>query len=251
MPENIKSSKTTCAKCAEGTELDFDFTMAFQPIVNIKTETVFGYEALVRGLNNEPAYEIIAKVDDDNRYAFDQTCRIKAISLAAKLNLDCMLSINFLPGAIYKPERCIRTTLETAKEHSFPTENIIFEFIESEKIIDPSHTKAIVNYYRKLGFKTAVDDFGAAHSNLDLLVEFQTNIVKLDMALIRGINEDPIRQTIVKHTLAMFKELNITNIAEGIETQEEADWLRKAGVELMQGYFFAKPGFEHLPSVTF
>ncbi len=126
----------SCNSCADKNSLDFDFTMAFQPIINCKTKQIFGYEALVRGLNNESAYSVISKVTDDNLYLFDQLCRVKAIALASKLNLDSMLSINFLPKAVYKPDRCIRTTLEAAQKYGFSTEKIIFEFTEVEKIED-------------------------------------------------------------------------------------------------------------------
>jgi EAL domain-containing protein (putative c-di-GMP-specific phosphodiesterase class I) len=127
-------ARSVCDNCHEAGDLDFDFTMAFQPIVNCKTQSIFGYEALVRGLNNESAYSIISKVNDDNRYLFDQLCRVKAIALAAKLNIKSMLSINFLPNAIYNFERCIRTTLEAAKKYNFPSERIMFEFTEVEKL---------------------------------------------------------------------------------------------------------------------
>ena len=71
------------------------------------------------------------------------------------------------------------------------------------------------------------------------------------MALIRDINNDKKRQLIVTHCLNMFRDLNITALAEGIETVEEYKWLKNAGVELMQGYLFAKPSFENLPEVNF
>jgi len=242
--------KVSCSNCADSSELDFDFTMAFQPIINCQSSTIYGYEALVRGLNNESAYSIISQVNDDNRYTFDQLCRIKAIALASKLGINTMLSINFLPNAIYKPERCIRTTLEAAKKYNFPIKNIMFEFTEVEKVEDTAHIKRVVDYYQSLGFKTATDDFGAGYSGLNLLADFQTDIIKLDMALIRDINSDKKRQLIVTHCLNMFRDLNITALAEGIETVEEYVWLKHAGVELMQGYLFAKPGFECLPNVN-
>jgi EAL domain-containing protein (putative c-di-GMP-specific phosphodiesterase class I) len=69
------------------------------------------------------------------------------------------------------------------------------------------------------------------------------------MALIRNIHQEKARQSIIKNCLVMFRELNITPLAEGIETIEEMKWLKDAGVELMQGYLFAKPGFESLPQV--
>lgn len=243
--------ETSCSNCASDDKLGFDFTMAFQPIVNLNTRQIFGYEALVRGLNNESAYSIISQVNDDNRYAFDQNCRVKAIALASKLGLDSMLSINFLPNAIYQPERCIRTTFAAAKQYGFPTERIMFEFTETEKIEDSAHIKRIVEYYRALGFMTAIDDFGAGYAGLGLLANFQTNIIKLDMALIRNVDQDKVRQSIVKNTLNMLRELNITCLAEGIETEGEMTWLKDIGIELMQGYLFAKPGFECLPEVEF
>lgn len=238
-----------CQSCTEDNNLDFDFTMAFQPIINCSNETIYGYEALVRGINNESAYSVISRVNDSNRYLFDQLCRVKAISLASKLNITSMLSINFLPNAVYVPERCIRTTFEAAKQYDFPTERIMFEFTEVEKIADTEHVKRIVDYYQSLGFKTAVDDFGSGYSGLNLLADFQTDIIKLDMALIRHIDSNKVRQAIIKNCITMFDELNITTLAEGIETYEEYAWLRDAGIELMQGYYFAKPGFESLPEI--
>ncbi|GAA62490.1 hypothetical protein P20311_0263 [Pseudoalteromonas sp. BSi20311] len=243
--------KVSCSNCADSSELDFDFTMAFQPIISCQNNTIYGYEALVRGLNNESAFSIISQVNDDNRYTFDQLCRIKAIALASKLGINTMLSINFLPNAIYKPERCIRTTLEAAKKYNFPTTNIMFEFTEVEKIEDSSHVERVVSYYQELGFKTATDDFGSGYSGLNLLADFQTDIIKLDMALIRDIDKDTKRQTIVRNCLNMFKELNVMALAEGIETVDEYHWLKNAGIDLMQGYLFAKPGFECLPDVNF
>ncbi|EKO3963402.1 EAL domain-containing protein [Vibrio fluvialis] len=243
--------RIVCQQCAAERALDFDFTMAFQPIIDCQAQRVFGYEALVRGLHNEPAPVVIAQVTEENRYLFDQQCRIKAISLAAKLGIDGILSINFLPNAVYQPERCIRTTLEAANTYQFPTQNIMFEFTEGEQISDSRHIKRIIEYYQSLGFRTAIDDFGAGYSGLNLLADFQTNIVKLDMALIRSIDSDFARQAIVRHCLAMFAELNITPLAEGIETLAEYQWLKEAGISLMQGYLFAKPGFECLPAVNF
>lgn len=243
--------QSSCGNCADRGSLDFDFTMAFQPIINCQTKTIFGYEALVRGLNNKSAYSIISKVNDDNRYLFDQLCRVKAISLASKLKLDSMLSINFLPKAIYQPERCIRTTIQAAKEYNFPIDKIMFEFTEVEKIDDSHFVKNIVEYYKKLGFKTAIDDFGSGYAGLGLLADFQTDIIKLDMELIRNIDKDITRQYIIKNCLNLFRDLNIIPLAEGIETQAEMNWLRESGIELMQGYFFAKPEFESLPQVDF
>lgn len=247
----IVYDRFSCNNCSDKSSLDFDFTMAFQPIINCQANEIFGYEALVRGLNNESAFSILSKLNDENRYLFDQLCRVKAIALASKLKLDSMLSINFLSKAIYKPERCIRTTLEAAKIYNFPTEHIMFEFTESEKIEDTSFVKEIIECYKSMGFKTAIDDFGSGYSGLGLLADFQTNIVKFDIELIRNIDRDKSRQFIIKNCLNLFHDLNVTPLAEGIETKEEMAWLQDAGIELMQGFLFAKPLFEKLPQVDF
>lgn len=239
----------SCKQCLEKSILDFDFSMAFQPIVDIRNRCLFGYEALVRGVNNESAASVLGQVNESNRYRFDQKCRVKAITLASQLNLDCILSINFLPNAVYRPELCIRTTLEAAKTHNFPIENILFEFTEGEKIEDSDHVKNVVGHYQDIGFKTATDDFGSGFSGLNLLADFQTDIIKFDMDLIRNIHLDPVRQAIIRHCVSLCLELNIRPLAEGIECKEELAILQKLGVELIQGYYFAEPGFECLPEV--
>lgn len=236
-----------CSKCRENSALEFAISMAFQPIVDAKTLQTFGYEALVRGVNGEGAGQVLAQVDDENRYQFDQQCRVKAIEWASKLGLQSILSINFMPNAVYQAERCIRTTLKAAERYQFPAHNIMFEFTEDERIADSDHVKNIINCYQELGFKTAIDDFGAGFSGLNLLADFQTDIVKLDMALVRNVDQDSARQRIVKHCIDMLHELGCLALAEGMETAAEAQWLQAAGIDLMQGYLFAKPGFEQLP----
>jgi EAL domain-containing protein (putative c-di-GMP-specific phosphodiesterase class I) len=239
-----------CAECTKGAGLGFDFTMAFQPIVNTTTKEVFAQEALVRGINQEPAGEILARINDDNRYRFDQACRVKAVQLGAKLNIKSFVSINFLPNAVYRPELCIRTTLEAAETFGFPVDRIIFEITEGEKIEDHGHLREIVQYYRQQGFLTAIDDFGAGYSGLNLLAEFQTDLVKLDMGLIRHIDQNKGRQAIVKGIIQVCKELDIKVIAEGVETYEELSILQSFGVELFQGYYFAKPKFQGLATLN-
>ena len=248
--ENLPHSQSlACQQCRNAEVLDFDFTMAFQPILDIEKGKVFGYEALVRGLQNESAYEIISKVNDDNLYRFDQCCRVKAIALAAKLDIKSFVSINFLPNAVYRPELCIRTTLDAAKEYAFPIERILFELTEVERVANHEHLREIITYYQSKGFLTALDDFGAGYAGLNLLADFQPNIIKLDMALIRDIHLNPVKLSIVTKMFELNSEIGITTLAEGVETKEEFDVLRKIGIKLYQGYYFAKPAFEALPEV--
>ena len=238
-----------CKGCK--TTLDFDISMAFQPIVDVDAREVFAYEALVRGTDGASAASILQRVDDTNRYAFDQRCRVRAIELAAALGMKAKLSINFMPNAVYEPTRCLRTSLEAARRAGFPVENIIFETTESEPIADPAFLQRIFATYRGEGFMTAIDDFGAGYAGLNLLADFQPDIIKIDMALVRDISGHRARQTIVGALAAIGNLLGIKVIAEGVERQSEAVVLRHLGIKLMQGYLFAKPAFEALPPVSF
>lgn len=234
-----------CTGCRNPPPEAFDFTMAFQPILDVTRKTFFAHEALVRGPSNEPAGAILSRVNERNRYWFDQQCRVRAIEMAAQLGIPSRLSINFLPNAVYRAETCIRLTIETAERVNFPLDRIIFEITEGEKIVDHAHLISIIQTYKKYGFQTAIDDFGAGYSGLNLLADFQPDILKLDMALTRGIEKDRVRRSIVTGILTVCKDLGIDVIAEGIETQDELSALLELGVERFQGYLFAKPVFKN------
>ena len=239
-----KASSPPCVGCKNSIELDFEFEYAFQPIVDLRSKTIFAHEALIRGPNGEGAYSVLSQVNIDNTYRFDQACRVKAVKTAAELNLKGLLSINFMPNAVYRPELCISTTLAAAKKYNFPADNIIFEFTEQEIIKDTNHLINIVTEYKKLGFKTALDDFGAGYAGLNLLARFQPDIIKIDMDLIRDIDSSKARQVIVKSVTRMCEELNVIVLAEGIETVAERDILVDFGINLFQGYLFCKPAFK-------
>lgn len=246
MKDKAAGRQLGCVACANGETLGFEISMAFQPIVDRSTKTVFAQEALVRGLNNEPAGKIFELVNDDNLYRFDQTCRVKAIELAASLGIDTYVSINFMPNAVYRPELCIRTTLAAAEHYGFPLDRIILEITEGEKVVDHQHLVNIVEEYKARGFKVALDDFGAGYAGLNLLADFQPDFIKLDMALVRNIDQDKVRQAIVRGMLEVCRELEIVVIAEGVETESELLCLESFGIELFQGYYFAKPSFQSL-----
>lgn len=235
--------ETICSGCRDGAGFELPITMAFQPIVDVASGTVYAQEALVRGVNGEGAGFILDQVSAQNRYAFDQSCRVKAIELAAqwdKAHEGERLSINFLPNAVYEPRACIRLTLATAMRFSFPLNRIIFEFTETEKL-DTNHLLNILRSYRAMGFMTAIDDFGSGYAGLSLLSNFQPDLVKIDMELIRNIDKDRTKRIILASTLRMLQDLEVKVICEGVETAEEFEVLRDMGVSLIQGYFFGKP----------
>lgn len=248
-PTSLTSPAVGCEGCRNSPDLDFSFAFAYQPIVDLRDQSIFAHEALVRGINGEGAMSVLGQVTDKNRYRFDQLCRTHAIAGAANLQMAERLSINFLPNAVYRPELCIRSTLEAARKHQFPLDRLIFETIESEHIDNHRHLTNILREYREFGFMTAIDDFGAGHSGLNLLANFQPDLIKLDMQLIRDIHRDRARQAIVRGVVTMCAELDVTVIAEGIECAEERDFLADCGIFLMQGYWFAKPAFKALAQV--
>lgn len=245
----IAASPAPCIGCRDGQLFELQFEYAYQPIVEVSSRSVFAHEALVRGPEGQSAASVLAAVNDSNRYQFDQACRIKAVTGAARLGMKELLSINFLPNAVYRPEICIRTTLIAAQLHNFPIERIIFEVTEGERVQDRPHLVNIFHEYHRFGFKTAIDDFGAGYAGLNLLAEYQPDIIKIDMDLVRGIDQHLPRQVIVLGIVKMCKDLGIQVLAEGIETRAERDFLISAGIDLMQGYWFCKPVFQGLGTI--
>ncbi len=226
-------------------------SMAFQPIVNVADRSVYGYEALVRGVRGESAASVLSVVNAANKYGFDQACRVTAIQKAAHLGITSRLHINFLPNAVCHTPEHIQMTLDTAQECGLPCTSITFEIVEGELIQDIERVREMFAQYASLGFLTAMDDFGKGYSGLSLLAEIQSDIVKLDMNLIKGIDGDRVRQSIVGGFASVCGELDILIIAEGVETVDESKRLLDRGIPLQQGYLFSKPGFEMLPAPVF
>ena len=236
-----------CLRCRD-TDAPFpiDLRMAFQPIVDVARREVYAYEALVRGPQGEGAGWVLDQVQPEQLYRFDQTCRVLAIATAARLGMSTRLSINFIPNAVYEPSNCIRLTLAAADRVGFEASRLMFELTEGERITNPKHALGVLGYYAQRGFTTAIDDFGAGFSGLALLAQFQPHIIKLDLELVRDIDTMPAKQAIVEGVSAMATRMGTRLLAEGVETRAELDWLRGVGIDLFQGYLFARPRLEEL-----
>jgi EAL domain-containing protein (putative c-di-GMP-specific phosphodiesterase class I) len=241
--------ETGCGACRDGAEI-FPLSMAFQPVVDLQTRRIVAHEALVRGPAGESAGHVFAQVTDENRYAFDQACRTKAIDLASHLGLDCTLNINFMPNAVYQPDTCIQTTFKAAKRTGFPLDRITFEIVEQEDLADFDHLKRIVTAYQAYGFKIALDDFGTGYSGLSRLAELKPDIIKLDRALITDCHRDSTRHAIISSMVKLAQKLHIKLVAEGVETEEELQALAKLRVRFVQGFYFSRPVFEGLASAS-
>ena len=245
----MSTAKVKCGACRSEASLP-SFTMAFQPIVDTDTAEIYAYEALVRPTGGGSAADVLSQINEQNRYSFDQACRVKAIEWASRLGMESILSINFLPNAVYQPAACLQRTFEAAERTHFPLHRLMFEVTENEPARDVGHLQSIFKEYKRHGMITAIDDFGAGHSGLNMLADFQPDVLKIDMALTRSIHTDDVRTKIVNAVVGLCRSLHISVVAEGIETFEEAVALRALGVHLFQGYLFARPGTEQLPKVS-
>jgi EAL domain-containing protein (putative c-di-GMP-specific phosphodiesterase class I) len=242
------STQGECGKCGDGIA-GIEFEFAFQPIVSLKGQTVFAHEALARGPQGQSAQSVLSQVTFENRYWFDRECRSRAIEQAAALCMSESLSINFIPNAVANPRTCIQRALRAAADCGFDLSRLIFEVTESEKVVEPETLARIFREYRKLGIKTAIDDFRAGYAGLNLLARFQPDIVKIDIDLIRDIDVDKTKQIIVENIVRLCDKLGIVPLAEGIETFDERDFLSSIGIDLMQGFLFARPSFRSISLV--
>jgi EAL domain-containing protein (putative c-di-GMP-specific phosphodiesterase class I) len=226
------------------------FTFAFQPIVDVGRRRVYAQEALIRGTARQSAAEILNACVGAELYELDERARAQAIALASRLGLDCLLSINFMPNSLTAAPHSLDHTLAAAEQCSFPIERLILEVTEGEMIQDMRRLGSIIDRCRARGMRVAIDDFGAGYSGLNLLAEFQPDLLKLDMHLIRDIPTHGPRQAIVRGILQTCADLGIDVIAEGVESAAEFAWFKAHEVQLFQGYFFAPPAFECLATFS-
>lgn len=230
---------------------DMGYSFAYQPILNARLGSVACYEALLRGANNESAQRVLAEMMGPRFHHQDANCRHDAIALAARLGLPCDLSLNLSPNALKQGFDPIANAIEAAGLHGFAPNRLVLEMTEHDMITDHRSLVQQLNAHRGSGVKFAIDDFGAGYAGLTLLAEFQPDIVKIDISLVRDIESKGPRQAIVRGVVRTCLDLGIDVVAEGVETDEEYWWFRDEGVELFQGFLFARPAFEQLPPAFF
>jgi len=226
-------------------------SFAFQPIVSAADCSIFSYEALLRGSNEESAMHVLAKNSSDKRPTFHDESRVLALHWAAYHGLCTHLNLNILPSAILSSPSAIPLTLEAAEHFHISPKQIVLEILESEIIGSLKGLSAALRDYRSAGLLFAIDDFGAGYAGLNLLAEFQPDFLKLDLRLVRDIDKKGPRQAIIRGVRRTCTDLGIEIIAEGVETESEFRWLQEEGIKLFQGYLFARPAFEKLPEAFY
>jgi EAL domain-containing protein (putative c-di-GMP-specific phosphodiesterase class I) len=202
-------------------------TSHFQPIVQVDAPTeVYAQESLLRGVgvNGElvlPNPILEAARNTDMLFQVDLAARLAAVRETVRHSIEDNLFINFTPNSIYDPKFCLRSTVRSVDEASLDHERVVFEVTETEKAGDVRHLSNIIDYYRELGFKVALDDMGSGYSSLNLIHQLRPDFIKLDMELVRGVHGDHYKAVVAQKILEMAQSLGVETIVEGVESTEE------------------------------
>ena len=229
-------------------------TTHFQPIIDVKSNTIYGYESLARGVNDNGSLIYPDQLfqwgrDGDMLFYLDRACRETSLKTAAVKNIASKVFINFIPTAIYDPEHCLQSTVKWAKQLEFNPKNIIFEVIESDYVEDLDHLKRILDFYKFQGFMVALDDVGSGYSSLNMIAKLLPDIVKIDRAIIDQIDTNEVNQSIFRAITQIAHENNIMVLAEGIERGEELAFCAANGADLAQGYYYGKASSEPIRKI--
>ncbi|MDP8999116.1 MAG: EAL domain-containing protein [Myxococcota bacterium] len=215
------------------------FWMAYQPIVAIREKSIFGYEALLRSY--EPtlptpgemleAAQRLGRVHDLGR-----AIRTRVSDEAGKAPAGAKIFVNVHALDLNDEELYRRDSALT-----MIAERTVIEITERVSLDGVRNVVSQVKRLRALGFQIAVDDLGAGFAGLGSYSQLEPDIVKIDLSLVRGLDTEPRKQTIVRSMKRLCDDLGTLVVAEGVETPAERDVLEELGCDLLQGYLFARP----------
>ncbi|OYU78114.1 MAG: hypothetical protein CFE45_29940, partial [Burkholderiales bacterium PBB5] len=191
------------------------FSFAFQPIVDVAAGKAVGYEALIRGIQREPAAAVLNRVPLADVADFDDDARRVAVALAARLGLKSRLHLNVMPQAPGSALASLDSTLETAQRCGLGPQKLVLELKHEASIADPSATALWLQRYREQGVQVSIDDFGSGHAGLALLDHYQPDTISLSMWLVRDIESHGPRQAILRGVMQTGGDLGIEIIAKG------------------------------------
>jgi len=223
------------------------YTSVLQTIVHSDAPThVFAREALLRGIARDasvihPIYMFDAARGCGMLDRLEIAARKAAVNRMVLDGITENLFINVTPSAIEDPMASLSETIDFIDAAGIPHERIVFEIVESDQAHDLPALQRLLGTHREAGFRVALDDVGAGYSGLNLVHQLRPDFIKLDMELIHGVTTDPYKALITTKTLEIAAALGIESIAEGVETDEELDWVRENGATYAQGYGIARP----------
>jgi len=232
----------------------------FQPQVSLKRKTVIGLEALSRGFDPKSGKLIPPTLlfgqarSKASLLALDRACRTKAVESFASLHRrekSLMLSINIDASCINEETRGSSHLLKEVKRCGISPNNVIIEIIES-RCDDIDALMEFVRFYRKKNFLIALDDVGAGFSNLDRIPLVKPDVIKLDRSLVSDVHEHFHKLEVVRSFVQMSNRLGCLVLAEGVEKSEEAMCLLSNGIDVFQGFYFARPapGLDAVPGMA-
>lgn len=220
---------------------------AFQPIVEVTTGCVFGYESLMRGFDRigfSNPLELLDQIEADGQLVtVEQMLAGRALAKFSTLTdfQTATLFLNLDVRLIPHGDRILDKLLEHLAKASIPPSSICFELSERFDNTSVPEFAALIARMRKEGFKLAIDDFGVGHGEMKLLCEYPVDYLKIDRYFIEGVDRNPRKRHLVKNIVNIAHVLGVRVIAEGIETEAEFLACREHGVDLVQGWFISRP----------
>ncbi len=220
-------------------------TTHYQPILDFKSGSILGWEALSRGPEGtsfrSPVILFETAEQFGRLFALERVCRESAIANVGPLRDGQKLFINIHPKTMADPEFTPGKTLELLTSAGLTPDDIVFEITERHSVQEFALFYRTLDHYRSQGFRVAVDDAGAGYAGLTLIAQLQPEFIKLDKSLIDGIHKDPVKRALVETTVNFADKIGSRIIAEGIETKAQTLCLKDIGVHCGQGYFLARP----------
>lgn len=221
-------------------------TPLFQPIVDCRQRSIIGHEALIRGPSDSLLHSPIQLFDAASRngrlFDLDLLAREICIKRFAELNVPGKLFVNVTPDTIMEPGFQGGLTLQFLEQTRLSPDRIVIELTEQYPINNYELMREAMLHYRSMGFAIAIDDLGTGYSSLRHWSELNPDFVKIDKHFVQNLNEDPGKRQFIRSILEIAHGLGCKVIAEGIETVDEYHTLCNMGLELGQGYYFARPG---------
>ncbi|MGZ4548516.1 MAG: EAL domain-containing protein [Blastococcus sp.] len=227
-----------------GVLAEAEFWSVYQPIVSLADRATVAHEALLRGVvdGREVGGGDLFFVAESAGWLhrLDRIGRESAVTGAASWLGDDDLFVNFNPTSIYRPQVCLASTERAVHETGIAPSQLVFEVVESHAIADRGHLVSVLEHYRSLGWRVALDDVGAGWSSLSLLAAVRPEVVKLDKALVQELPDDGAR-TVLRAVTDLAHQLGAVVVAEGVETEQLADEVTAIGADLGQGWLFGRP----------